>query len=197
MEPTIYKPSIYKGAGIYKIGAGGGGVKTELNIARYGMNKYQWFDTPHFNLVDCNEIEENWEFTINEYYTDGFSICNGQWFSGSVSFWRGIAIYISTSKISFAIGNTEHLIDQNYTTGEKVVLNIKIDQNNAVAKVYYNDVLVQEYTASRNDLNLTNDMYLRVGGLRYDVSASSCLSGTMNLNNCYIKLNGVLAWGVE
>ena len=25
MEPTIYKPSIYKGAGIYKAGAGGGG----------------------------------------------------------------------------------------------------------------------------------------------------------------------------
>ena len=25
MEPTIYKPSIYKGAGIYKIGADGGG----------------------------------------------------------------------------------------------------------------------------------------------------------------------------
>ena len=25
MEPTIYKPSIYKGAGIYKLGAGGGG----------------------------------------------------------------------------------------------------------------------------------------------------------------------------
>lgn len=25
MEPTIYKPSIYKGAGIYKTGAGGGG----------------------------------------------------------------------------------------------------------------------------------------------------------------------------
>lgn len=26
MEPTIYKPSIYKGAGIYNIGAGGGGI---------------------------------------------------------------------------------------------------------------------------------------------------------------------------
>ena len=24
MEPTIYKPSIYKGAGVYKTGAGGG-----------------------------------------------------------------------------------------------------------------------------------------------------------------------------
>ena len=25
MEPTIYKPSIYKGAGVYKTGAAGGG----------------------------------------------------------------------------------------------------------------------------------------------------------------------------
>ena len=26
MEPTIYKPSIYKGEGIYKVGAGGAHV---------------------------------------------------------------------------------------------------------------------------------------------------------------------------
>ena len=31
MEPTIYKPSIYKGAGIYKIGAeGGGGISNQI-----------------------------------------------------------------------------------------------------------------------------------------------------------------------
>lgn len=190
-------PTIYKGDSIYKTGAGGGGVKTELNISRYGLYRNQWFDTPHFNLVDCDEIEENWEFTIKDFSGDGFSACNGQWFTGNQSFWRGIAIYISTSQISFAVGSTEHVVNQSYTTLDKVVLNIKTDINNAVAKVYYNDVLVQEYTASRNDLNLTNDMYFRVGGLRYNASEASCLSGTMNLNNCYIKLNGVLAWGVE
>lgn len=31
MEPTIYKPSIYKGAGIYKNGAGGGGGGGSIN----------------------------------------------------------------------------------------------------------------------------------------------------------------------
>ena len=173
------------------------GSTVKLNIFRYELNKDRWFDTPHFNLIDCDDIEENWEFAIHQYPSDGFSICNGQWYSGSVSFWRGIAIYISQSKIDFAVNTTEHFIDQNYTTGDKVVLNIKTDQNNAVAKVYYNDVLVQEYTASRSDLNLTNDMYFRVGGLRCVASDQPSFSGTMNLNNCYIKLNGVLAWGVS
>lgn len=189
-------PTIYKGDSIYKTGAGGGGgVKSELNIYRYGLNRFPWFNTPSFNLVDCDEIEEKWEFTVKDFYTDGFSICNGQWFTGSISFWRGIAIYISTSQISFAVGSTEHLVNQSYTPNDKVVLNIKTDINNAIAKVYYDDVLVQEYTANRSDLNLTNDMYFRVGGLRYDNDA--CLSGTMNLSNCFIKLNGVLAWGIE
>jgi hypothetical protein len=34
MEPTIYKPSIYKGAGIYKAGAEGGGMieSSQYNI---------------------------------------------------------------------------------------------------------------------------------------------------------------------
>ena len=32
MEPTIYKPSIYKGTGIYNTGAGGGGGGAKLGI---------------------------------------------------------------------------------------------------------------------------------------------------------------------
>ena len=37
MEPTIYKPSIYKGEGIYKLGAGGGDIPTEGNIDIAGI----------------------------------------------------------------------------------------------------------------------------------------------------------------
>ena len=188
------EPKIYNDTGIYKTGAGGVG-NDKLIISRNASEKIQWFDTPHLNLIDCDEIEENWEFKIDQYSDDGFSVCNGQWFTGTSSFWRGIAIYISASKISFAAGNSETLKDQNYTMGDKVVLNIKTDQNNAIAKVYYNGLLVQEYTANRSDLNLTNDMYFRVGGLRFNPTVNSCLLGEINLNNCYIKLNGVLAWG--
>jgi hypothetical protein len=37
MEPTIYKPSIYKGAGIYKVGAegGGGGVLSDSTRTQF------------------------------------------------------------------------------------------------------------------------------------------------------------------
>lgn len=45
MEPTIYKPSIYKGAGIYKIGAeGGGGGDIELKKV-YGQHKLYYVDS--------------------------------------------------------------------------------------------------------------------------------------------------------
>lgn len=38
MEPTIYKPSIYKGAGIYKIGAEGGGGGGGQNFGVFLLN---------------------------------------------------------------------------------------------------------------------------------------------------------------
>ena len=51
MEPTIYKPSIYKGAGIYKTGAGGGGIfdgNFELDINAIDLTKNQ--------NIQCNTI---------------------------------------------------------------------------------------------------------------------------------------------
>lgn len=47
MEPTIYKPSIYNGAGIYKVGAGGGGNDKILfytNFENFDINDN--IDTP-------------------------------------------------------------------------------------------------------------------------------------------------------
>jgi hypothetical protein len=55
MEPSIYKPSIYKGAGIYKIGAegGGGGSVGPLIIdgKEYGVIEYQVLYGPKISLV--------------------------------------------------------------------------------------------------------------------------------------------------
>jgi uncharacterized protein (TIGR02145 family) len=45
MEPTIYKPSIYKGAGIYKIGAEGGGGGGG-NTIKIGTHDYKWVLMP-------------------------------------------------------------------------------------------------------------------------------------------------------
>ena len=49
MEPTIYKPSIYKGAGIYKTGAGGGGggEMVEIGGIKYNIisiGSQKWLD---------------------------------------------------------------------------------------------------------------------------------------------------------
>ena len=51
MEPTIYKPSIYKGAGIYKTGAGGGGggggETVEIGGIKYNVisiGSQKWLD---------------------------------------------------------------------------------------------------------------------------------------------------------
>ena len=58
MEPTIYKPSIYKGAGIYKIGNGGGGGFNgifELDIAALDLTKNR--DVQNSTIIDLTNKE--------------------------------------------------------------------------------------------------------------------------------------------
>ena len=52
MEPTIYKPSIYKGAGIYKTGAAGGGG-SQYEILSYLTNSA----TGNNSGIEITEIE--------------------------------------------------------------------------------------------------------------------------------------------
>lgn len=68
MEPTIYKPSIYKGAGVYKTGAGGGGLgpygvdwasggwSTKNVFRRFNSSvtnggTHDWYDVPGFGFT--------------------------------------------------------------------------------------------------------------------------------------------------
>lgn len=54
MEPTIYKPSIYKGAGVYKAGAegGGGGVgPLIIDGQEYGVIEHQVLYGPKISLI--------------------------------------------------------------------------------------------------------------------------------------------------
>lgn len=53
MEPTIYKPSIYKGAGIYKLGGGGGGGGGDAVCA---INNWTSSDKQNYYdiLIDAN-----------------------------------------------------------------------------------------------------------------------------------------------
>ena len=59
MEPTIYKPSIYKGAGIYKIGAeGGGGGRVEIGGKFYSFVKIGslFWTAQNLDYIDSNII---------------------------------------------------------------------------------------------------------------------------------------------
>ena len=60
MEPTIYKPSIYKGAGIYKIGAEGGGGGGDLPDA--------------FELLENKAIR--WNNSSNSTFTFDIATCD-------------------------------------------------------------------------------------------------------------------------
>lgn len=70
MEPTIYKPSIYKGAGIYKIGAeGGGGIipsGTHFN-ENIGGKIYDCVKLPNGQIWTCNNLD----FVFNGLTIDG------------------------------------------------------------------------------------------------------------------------------
>lgn len=65
MEPTIYKPSIYKGAGIYKAGAEGGGGGggnpppvgwREVTAIRYNGTKENPFNIMYFNSINTEDV---------------------------------------------------------------------------------------------------------------------------------------------
>lgn len=56
MEPTIYKPSIYKGAGIYKIGAEGGGGGGDVPSEDYNILSGITNGTSNFCGISSNQI---------------------------------------------------------------------------------------------------------------------------------------------
>lgn len=67
MEPTIYKPSIYKGAGIYKNGAGGGGdngFKLFTDFSQYDENERM--DYPIIGAAN-NPIDSLYTTTKQKY----------------------------------------------------------------------------------------------------------------------------------
>lgn len=66
MEPTIYKPSIYKGAGIYNNGAGGGGIiENEFRLFNILGKEYKFLkikDGVYFPCENLDFYDENFIF---------------------------------------------------------------------------------------------------------------------------------------
>lgn len=62
MEPTIYKPSIYKGAGIYKTGAGGGGGGFGVIIGNSGYIDIGGVVHPYIEINDFKIMTLNLDY---------------------------------------------------------------------------------------------------------------------------------------
>lgn len=126
MEPTIYKPSIYKGAGIYKIGSEGGGGGGDLvllkgtsgnyNNTTWPLNRELWpnrvcalpiyVDIGDFVKI---EIDSNFEYAICCGSGDGQGWEIPDWING---------VYTFTADYNFVTVSIRKLDNSNITPND-------------------------------------------------------------------------------
>lgn len=217
MEPKIYKPSIYKGAGIYKIGTEGGsdfdltkfvvtqGTAPKLqNFSSAGNLVWRliekstgWFWTPEIDLNAATTIKEEWNFTVEQFENiENGSIGMGEWYNTNATQKAQFSIYIYSDRIIVTYGSiTTETFYINYSLGTKVKVLKYIDQLTANIKVYYEGILVVDFSTSRNNLILGNYRF-HIGGLRKLITDYGFM-GTMDFKKCYIEIDNNIMWGVK
>ena len=203
MEPTIYKPSIYKGSSIYKTGAGGG----EIEIGSLWINAqdkystYGFFKTPIIPLDTASLIEENLRCKAYSFSLDdnSFHDGGGQWWTNGTNFY-GIAPYFFSDKIELDYGNgiEEFFNDINYNLTDVIDRNIVYDKlnNKAIVNISYNGINVFSHEMALDNVVLHNTPFT-VGGRRMLGSTTYVFNGEIDLSKTYIKIDGNLFWGVE
>lgn len=215
MEPTIYKPSIYKGAGIYKAGAegGGGGIQNKLTlkdiksniIDGYFVNSdpqpYNLAKTDSIDLEDIISAKFHFECEINYFHANGYSVGFGEFATETFNKVIFLSIYISSDNIRIAYSpnnNTTLNIDvpATYLIGDKIVFDIDVNSVLTIVKVYYKDDLVCYQTINNNNMLFENAV-LNLGGLRVSNYSNYDLVGRFNLFKSYIEINDSLVWGVK
>ena len=141
MEPTIYKPSIYKGAGIYKTGAEGGGGGGYLPE---GYKKITYLETDgtsfcQYNLdevIRCDNIQMNVNFEIHKNIfapgykdTEFFMVYNEQGRKNGFGFRLGASEYIPyfyTTNITYGLSNhinSERCVIEFKNTSSQLITN--------------------------------------------------------------------------
>lgn len=166
---------------------------------------YPWCYTPNLNIDNARVIEENIVCKANAY-TQGVSyhICGGQWYSGAISKFNGIAVYIWADQIEFDYGdnvseNYDFITGISYDLSKWIRKNIVYDKNSRIAtcKIYYDNELVCTYTRAISDLYFANDVPYSVGGTRANTSSTRGFNGIIDFDKSYIKIDGKLAWGTS
>jgi len=74
MEPTIYKPSIYKCNGIYKNGAGGGGGSAGVDVSEYFVVNDAAVVINAYKLDNLLLIHFEWNYNLHQVSPEGDNI---------------------------------------------------------------------------------------------------------------------------
>lgn len=205
MEPTIYKPSIYKGAGIYKSGGEGGGGETSykgvittddciLTDGKYLSGFYG--DYSHVALIlglSLNAKSVTIEICVNfngmgqEYSQAVFgpSVTNHQMFS--------IQYNAGAKQIWFAAPNSSNngwqtagWISYELAFGMYHKLRLEYIKDTNTLNGYVNDTLITTFTLSEVPNVPQNTLKL---GMNYGTSFP--LNGIIDLSKSYIEADGV------
>lgn len=149
MEPTIYKPSIYKGAGIYKTGSGGGGGDTnpDGSIKKIALlNK----DVSHYMEINGLSLSRllTYEF---EYIQSGSGGLFGAIYEGTQAYYyrtvAGCKGYGGAVLGGGTYNSGEYTVSGS-TTGAKCKYVSKQNNNNYTFEIYVNDILAGSNTTS-------------------------------------------------
>lgn len=154
MEPTIYKPSIYKGAGIYKTGAGGGGQpgdRPDLPAGFEILGAIYWNDT--YNSMSSDGIQilpaTNKGKIISKFYKPNTDDQNdyaslfllGDWYSrycdvSTNTYIKSVDVKNNSSTFSltkkFGVGLHEIILQQNKCTIDGIEYTIPYIERNGI-----------------------------------------------------------------
>ena len=151
MEPTIYKPSIYKGAGIYKTGAegGGGGLPDDVVLYQVLKNTARGYSIGW--SIPFSETNENKEFIVS-YKVDSWVTYPNSYLIGELGY----------NTLTFTQSSTSYFMNNNY--GSNALYNGLTDTNFHLLAIK-NNKLIDKLT---NNTLISNIPYnaFNIGTLR-------------------------------
>ena len=162
MEPTIYNPSIYKGAGIYKAGAEGGGGGDEPPEGYEFLEYVEFTGDFSASATSENEIEYNDE-VCGVYavpYSNVSNYCGFFKTEGTGGYDRSFGFSLNSSDWTFGGANSGYAY---YSNGVSYPVPFKLEWSNKA-----NTLILNEY--SKTIVPQTTTAKRRISQLCFDFS---------------------------
>lgn len=214
MEPSIYKPGVYKGAGIYKVGAegGGGGFKDYLLTQSKTTNYLSdgWFinggvaktgalsaSPPTFAAICKQDIDiSNVNILEIEFaFKDDANNMNNILFYDRGNLSSRIALGWLSGSFTFGIfdwATNSNIFFGSFsvTTGEKYKVKYRYDFENLILEQYVNDNLLQSNDISSYTIHKT--IFSPCFGMRGTSTNTMAHGITLYLDEMIIKGDGIM-----